>query len=174
MENRDSLAEAAGICPEIRFAGEDGNEYIIEPPKIGHLTEFEKFAKEERHTRELAYIREVRELVSEETVAEMVRELKSEFTGWVSKLLSPAGMQYMIWLRMLKNHPDLSLEDAGKVVPISVLKEQQVSVQELLGMDLFMARGEAGNATAAEIQESPGQESLPYSPTSTVSGQETY
>lgn len=154
-QRNDSLAEMAGICPEITFTGDDGKRYTISPPKVGHLAEFVKYDKEETRASGLEWIRKVADLIPPEEVALMIQELKEGFTDWITKLVTPEGTLYMMYLRMRANHPELSLEEVGELVPVSILQEQGMQLYDLLGMDLFITppSSKDGEASPPEMVE---------------------
>lgn len=148
-DRNDSLPEMAGICPEITFTGDDGKTYTISPPKVGHLAEFVKYDREKARVNGMKLIRDVADLIPKEDVGVMVRDLEERVVDWIPRLVMPEGTLYMMYLRMRANHPELTLEQVGEIVPMSILLEQKMELYDLLGMELFIKIPGSGDAQAS-------------------------
>lgn len=136
--NTDSVANAVGVGPVLTIEV-DGKEYELAPLKMKNLAQVEKHAKSVIRKEALDTIRLAGDLLTSEQRFEAVKELSVETDSWLDFIATPAGINYVMALRIRKSYPEMSAEEADNLITIKAFSDCEAEMDELLGLDVFKA-----------------------------------
>lgn len=111
-----------------------GKEYTVSPLDIDDLAEFELFIKNERNrtiseSLKGADIKE--ELIAQKIVESSARPIGIDEIDGAMRTIS--GVRYLLWFGLKKNHPELKLNEMGKLVTLANFEEASLIVAEMGG-----------------------------------------
>jgi len=124
---KDSLARAAGDLISVTL---NGKEYRVKPLTLGDLAEFESRIKSDRIKAFQEASAEFAPDLRRATLIDLIsRALTSEeVTAEMSTL---SGIRFLFWQMLVKEQPELVLDDMSRIVDLQNLGEIEAMVQTL-------------------------------------------
>jgi hypothetical protein len=144
------VANAVGVGPVLTIEV-GGKEYELAPLKMKDLAKVEKYAKKVRRAEALETIRQAGDLLTSEQVMELVKDLATENDSWLEFIPTPAGIEYVIALRLSLSYPAMTEEELKELITVEAVSKVEAEMDELLGLDAFRAfAGESDGSPNAE------------------------
>jgi len=123
-----SLEKMAALPIKIEI---EGKEYLLAPLRLGSLAEFSLYFKQ----RELAELHELakssnieKSMIAQEQSVIIRKTTQAVFEQYA---LTNDGLQFILWARMQKNHPNITLKDVSDF-PITVVQTYADKILELV------------------------------------------
>lgn len=141
---KDNISHAAGIGPTLTL-NLDGKEYTLGPTKIKYLALVQERAASEarkKATADLEILRAAGDLLPPAERADLIREMTQTDHSYIDELMAPRGLQYILFLRLSANHPELTEEAVGELVTLDAISELKMELTELMGLDVFFGGSE--------------------------------
>jgi hypothetical protein len=155
MEQDKGIDFAAGVSPALKLEI-DGKEYELAPAKVGHLALVQKRAREDARKQaeeDMSILRAAGDMLESRERLEMVREMIQVDMSWMTYILTPDGLRYMLYLRLKPNFSDMTEEQVGDLVTMDALAQLSDELTDVLGIDAFLTEEGEGDARPPETQE---------------------
>lgn len=139
-EQNDNLATVAGIGPTITMKL-GGKEYTLGPVKIKYLALVQERAALNTRKKTLAgleVLREAGDLLESSERADLIKDMNNVESSYIDELMTPQGLQYILYLRLNANHPELTEEEVGDLVTMDAISELRMELANLVGIDVFV------------------------------------
>ena len=148
---KDNLADAAGVGPLMTLES-DGVEYQVSRILLGHLAEVQQYALGAYRKEAMATLAAAKEILAPEEMTTLVREVMADQGNWMSMLLSPTGMQYLVYLLVHHNHEEVDEAMAKKLFPIELVDTLVDRLREVLGITTGQP-SEGSDNPPAQVQD---------------------
>jgi hypothetical protein len=148
---KDNLNDAAGVGPLMTLTV-DGIEYKVSRIKLGHLAEVQQYALDAYRKEAMATLAAAKEILAPEEMTTLVREVMADQGNWMSMLMSPTGLQYLVYLLVHHNHEDVDEAAARKLFPIELLDTLVDRLREVLGITTG-SPSEGSDSPPEEVQD---------------------
>lgn len=131
-----SLSEAAAAPVHISHGGKD---YAMSPLGIGDLAEFQQWAEDravERVEKHIARLEKHGAVDADEKRA-LLDELRDELESGAAEARAAtmfAGIRLMLWMSLRQRHPELTIEQVGRMVTPATAREAQDKLDRVSGL----------------------------------------
>lgn len=126
-----TLPDMAGTSRTVEIGG---NEYKVSPLDIDDLAEFETVIRMERNKALLRSLKDSKlenDIVTEAIAAAAAKPVSlSDIDDNMSSMM---GVRFLLWCALKRNHPEIKLEEMGKLIDLDNFQEAAEIVGKLGG-----------------------------------------